>query len=363
MVARENAQGSIEDPLYISILSGETPAYSLSPSSPSINAASGRTFLRRKIARRPSSSCGSGSCSARTSGSTYIHTEPPRDAGYGASPGARNDAPRIVYLSTETLVIVPDDLQLQWVNEAFKHTTDLLRVLRVPRRDELLDAPVLATDYNVPEQEGRGRFSVKNAISMSAAAGDPRWCSRRENVLPLLEILWKRLVVDEGHNAAKKRTNYAMLTWLLRLQYRAAQGRDRHSDYERERDIQFRQQKQRRRWHNRERLDFHKLGTMFGEALIMMPFASDPKASSTLIVNPLSWFSSDGPWPGHTAVLTHVMASVVVRHRYEDVEQELRLLFLQPHTVLLDMDMYAVKTYNLIQATIAISAVDSERKY
>lgn len=44
------------------------------------------------------------------------------------------------------------------------------------------------------------------------------------------------------------------------------------------------------------------------------------------------------------------------------MEQDVRLPFLQHETVLLDMDPYAVKTYNLIQATIAVNAVDSERK-
>ena len=44
------------------------------------------------------------------------------------------------------------------------------------------------------------------------------------------------------------------------------------------------------------------------------------------------------------------------------MEQDVRLPFLDHETVLLDMDHYAVKTYNLIQATIAVNAIDSERK-
>ena len=44
------------------------------------------------------------------------------------------------------------------------------------------------------------------------------------------------------------------------------------------------------------------------------------------------------------------------------MEQDVRLPFLDHETILLDMDHYAVKTYNLIQATIAVNAIDSERK-
>ena len=62
----------------------------------------------------------------------------------------------MVYLTAATLVVVPDNLQMQWASEILKHCTDLLRVLVVKNKEELPDAPVLATDYDVSRGSLRG---------------------------------------------------------------------------------------------------------------------------------------------------------------------------------------------------------------
>ena len=49
--------------------------------------------------------------------------------------------------------------------------------------------------------------------------------------------------------------------------------------------------------------------------------------------------------------------------RIEDVESEVRLALLDNQIALLDMDPLAVKTYNIMQAVIAVNAVDSEREH
>ena len=79
----------------------------------------------------------------------YLSTDPPKDVGYGAARGSSGSAPRVMYLTTATLVVVPDNLELQWHNEINKHTTGgILRVLTVQKK-ELPSAPKLATDYDV----------------------------------------------------------------------------------------------------------------------------------------------------------------------------------------------------------------------
>lgn len=79
----------------------------------------------------------------------YLHTDPPRDVGWYTSRGGTPFAPKVMYLTTATLAVVPDNLQRQWANEILKHCTDFLRVLDVGDKDELPDAPVLAADYDV----------------------------------------------------------------------------------------------------------------------------------------------------------------------------------------------------------------------
>ncbi len=92
----------------------------------------------------------------------YLHTDPPRDVGWYASRGGSPFAPKVMYLTTATLAVVPDNLQRQWANEILKHCTDFLRVLDVGDKDELPDAPVLATDYDVSYDVFRvlGRLDV-----------------------------------------------------------------------------------------------------------------------------------------------------------------------------------------------------------
>ena len=48
-------------------------------------------------------------------------------------------------------------------------------------------------------------------------------------------------------------------------------------------------------------------------------------------------------------------------YRIEDVEKEIVLPSLSQEIILLDLDPYALKTYNVMQAAIVLNAVDSER--
>lgn len=97
----------------------------------------------------------------------YLHTDPPRDVGYGAARGGNNDMPKVIYLTSATLVVVPENLQLQWMREISLHVTNEVRVLFVRHQDELPDAPVLATNYDVGTNICFVRLLIKRVCSRS----------------------------------------------------------------------------------------------------------------------------------------------------------------------------------------------------
>jgi SNF2-related domain len=60
-------------------------------------------------------------------------------------------APRVMYLTSATIIIVPANLLSQWESEINKHCESqlMLRVLVIQKDNVLPDAKVLATDYDV----------------------------------------------------------------------------------------------------------------------------------------------------------------------------------------------------------------------
>ncbi|KAG5637942.1 hypothetical protein H0H81_002536 [Sphagnurus paluster] len=112
-------------------------------------------------------------------------------------------------------------------------------------------------------------------------------------------------------------------------------------------------------WTKYDREDLSKLGKMISHFIAVPQFTANPKLISTHIVEPL--LDPGGPRPGAVQVLNQVMEMTMIRHRIEDVEEDVVLPPFTHESILLDLDTYAVKSYNAMQAAIAINAVDSQR--
>lgn len=128
-------------------------------------------------------------------------------------------------------------------------------------------------------------------------------------------------------------------------------------------------------WGSYENLNLRKLRTMIGDFLSVFPF-TDSKWFTAHVSSLLC--DRRGPRPGAIDVLSQVMQMVMVRHRsvkqciicsraylqpgsIEDVENEVLLPPMKHDIIYMDLDNYALKSYNALQAAVAINAIDSRR--
>ncbi|KAJ7193843.1 P-loop containing nucleoside triphosphate hydrolase protein [Mycena pura] len=318
--------------------------------------------------------------------------------------------PRMFYLTSATLIIVPTNLLLQWTQECSRHCEDLIRLCVLSGNGPMPPARILASEYDV-------RFTAEDRTSNSKEKTyRPDWtcrpctCSEYPNVRvpkcvckppeysPLLQIRWKRLVIDEGHVSASLSTALTPFTKSLSVERRwivtgtpttnllglslgknvsetstvledagesldpssraPSEGLDSQSS---EADVSL----AARIWTHDDGEDLSKLGNMIAHFVGVPQLLANPSMINTHIRDALlnrRGADRREPRPGAIEVLKQFMASVMIRHRIADVEEEVRLPPINQELVLLDLEPLAVKSYNALQAVIAINAVTSERK-
>jgi hypothetical protein len=170
-------------------------------------------------------------------------------------------------------------------------------------------------------------------------------CEKLPGVSPLLEIRWKRLVVDEGHVTAAASTNLTEVARLISAERRwivtgtpttnllgLSFGRNEQTaafdiviappspsasdtnpsipssnvdDAESHTEMA-------RRWTTNDREDLRKLGIMMTHFLKVPHFSANPKLLNQ-IVSPL--LDAQGPRPGAIQILNQVMSMIMIRHQ------------------------------------------------
>ncbi|KAF8844559.1 hypothetical protein BDN67DRAFT_1000237 [Paxillus ammoniavirescens] len=318
--------------------------------------------------------------------------------------------PRVIYLTSATLVVVPLALLGQWDREILKHCRSCVRCLIVRSSTNLPDARALASDYDLiimsdtRFRKESTRNKVKNLhqlepCSCPCFAGSrvpDCHCPGDVDVSSLLQIRWKRLVIDEGHISGNVAATINHFVSQLSIERKwvvtgtptsniLGLSLGRASD-EREEDFLDEVDSQNgidvslpvspvanpssspaidgegnniRIWGRYDNHNLRKLGTMIGAFLAVPSFHADSKIFAHHVSTPLC--KPRGPRPGAIEVLSQVMQMVMVRHRIEDVEKDIVLPPMKHHIVYMDLDEYALKSYNALQAGIAINAIDSER--
>ncbi|KAF9345777.1 hypothetical protein BGX26_002744 [Mortierella sp. AD094] len=289
-----------------------------------------------------------------------------------------------VYLSSSTLVIVPPDLTDQWCNEVNKHTKDhALKLLRIESDDkEIPDHRtlmkydiVLITQNRFAKEYEPGAYSNKHARGKVQCQCKelyiPCRCPIPRAVSPLMQVHWKRVIVDEGHSLGVKLSDHTLLAEILHADRRwvctgtptfnLANLTPSSSSSNNEAPAS-------------DKGDLDRLSTLMRVFLHIQPYYEQKTLFSTTLVKPLKEHHSistgscspSDEWSleslSSVARLRHLMDRVMVRNKPEDVIKDVKLPPLYERIVGLDLEYFQVLTINCYVGIIQANAVLSERE-
>ncbi|KAF7302336.1 Helicase C-terminal domain-containing protein [Mycena chlorophos] len=326
-----------------------------------------------------------------------------------------------LYLTSALLVVVPTNLLLQWTQEISLHCDDRIRVCVLKGNDPMPPARTLASDFDIILLT-YNRFTVEDKTFPSdpkkriwtgcpcpphPTSRVPQCICKPPECSPLLQVRWKRLIIDEGHVSATLETVLNGFTKSLSVERRwivsgtpttnllglslgraqtmmgVPEDRDESNPMAAAAAIDRSRAPSPssapatvvvdtaaatagpRIWTREDGEDLRKLGNMITHFVGMPQLLAKPSLMDTHVKEPLLNGKGNArkePRPGAVDVLRQLMAATMIRHRIADVELEVKLPPVTHDLVFLDLHPLAVKSYNALQAAIAINAVSSERK-
>ncbi|KAJ3165695.1 hypothetical protein HDU88_003888 [Geranomyces variabilis] len=250
-----------------------------------------------------------------------------------------------MFLSSSTLVIVPDTLVDQWQHEMNKHVHDrVLKVLVLAKPTDVIPPPRKLRTYDIV-LISHPRFG-RELVRPSTLAENDYYFDAGLYSSPLLALHWLRVIVDEGHTMARKDAAQVLLAARLQCERRwVCTGTPMPNVLRKERG-------------GEEVKDVYKLGGLLTEFLKVEPYASTKDAFKSVIAKPFLEQHLRG-----YEKLRDLMHRVMVRNRIEDVERDIQLPPLYETIVRFDFGHMQRTTYNCIVAFIGANAVLSQREH
>ncbi|KAJ1953039.1 hypothetical protein EC988_003221, partial [Linderina pennispora] len=293
-----------------------------------------------------------------------------------------------VYMSSSTLVVVPDNLIDQWVKEKYKHIDDTsgFSMLKIDHATETVPDPKVLITYDLVlvsvSRLSKEYTPIETNISELgnmcrcwSLGYDHCMCNERhQNATdrsPLLRVHWKRLIVDEGHIMSSRNTMRSLIAAYIIADRRwvctgtpthnlvhatAATGVSRHqSETE---DLPYAGKARTYRLHRKDiASDFLQLGMLVAKFMRLDPFAQATIAWRRDMVGP--YRRND---PGAHERLQALMQAIMVRTRPEVVSSEIQLPPLHERLVVLPPTHLQMLVYNTVVAFFHINAVLTERE-
>ncbi|KAJ5169407.1 SNF2-related protein [Penicillium coprophilum] len=258
---------------------------------------------------------------------------------------------REIRLCSGTLVIVPENLVDHWEHEIATHTSDL-RVLvlrnkdKTPSTDELLDFDIVLFS--------KGRCNREN----------PK--IGKSGHYPIVDLHWLRVIVDEGHDLAGRTTEMVDLLKKLHFERRWIISGTPSRNYDTESSLDGRAILQRARNAGgalkHEIKDLDKLGLMAHDFLDLKPWSNNRNKDWKSEWDTYTRTVGEDRIPRKSPSLRATLQSLVVRHPYETVKQEITLPPLYNKVVYLEPTFYDRLYINIFLFTLAVNAITSERE-
>lgn len=283
---------------------------------------------------------------AGSASAPYVHVWPRPPAHLSRVRPLRT--PVRVYLTSATLLLVPLELAEQWKDEIRKHTEPgSLRVLVVTRLDEPLpSALVLAEEYDIVLMS-HARFGKEASDEHQALRSDL-------DASPVMQVYWKRLVVDEGHVLAGE-SMMAYLCGQLRVERRwmvSATPTDLFYDV----GPSTSRTRPATQWTPLERRGIEQMKYLLGRFLHYEPYATPSSAGATdrdwhsLMAAPAE---REGEWASKRR-WSDTLGRVMVRAPH--AASECAMPPMRHRGVLLSLMPHEAKTYNVVLALHALHA-------